>query len=129
MRMLMPLMVVTMVALNLHAADPEKAGIEGTYLANGADINGTKYTADVTIEKVNEAYRVTWKTPNGQQFVGVGLRENEKLSVAWAGSAPEGKIMLGVMVYTIQKSGKLEGKWTILSSGGKTSTETLSPKA
>lgn len=129
MRMLIPLMVVLMVTLNLHAADPEKAEIEGTYQAKGADISGTKYTADVTIEKVNDTYRVTWTYANNQQFIGAGIRHDDKLSVGWAGAAPEGKVMIGVMVYTIQKSGKLEGKWTILSSGGKTSTETLSPKA
>lgn len=111
----------------VYAADPLTAKVEGVYTAKGEDISGVKYTATVEIKEEGDAFRVTWKYANGVSFIGIGLRDGKKLSVSWAGAAGEGKVMVGVMVYEIQKDGTLEGKWTILGAKGKVKTETLAP--
>ena len=130
MRMFLPMVVLLMVSINSFAADPAKARIQGNYQAKGSYIDGRKYTAKVVITQEKETYLITWTYSDGQKYVGTGIRDNETLSVGWAGTTPDGKVvMVGVMVYTIQKSGRLEGKWTIIGSGGRTATETLSPIA
>lgn len=102
--------------------------IGGKYDADGVDISGKKYASRTTIEAEGDAYRVTWKMPDGTEFVGIGIRNGKTLSVSWAGQQPQG-VLLGVMVYEIKKDGSLEGKWTMLGAKGKISTETLTPIA
>lgn len=111
-----------------RAADPETVNVAGEYDGEGTDIKGQKYKVSVTIEEEGEAYRVTWKTPEGQTFVGVGLRNGKLLSVGWAGQQGQ-RIILGTTVYEIKKDGRLDGKWTMLGSKGIVRTETLLPSA
>ena len=107
-------------------ADPETSRITGEYEGDGVDIKGQKYRTRVTITTEGDAYRVAWKTPDGQEFVGVGVRDGRKLSVGWAGQAPKG-VLLGVMVYEAGKDRKLSGKWTMLGAKGVVRTEELTP--
>jgi hypothetical protein len=128
-RVLLPCLFLLMAlpVSTISAADPETAKIAGSYSASGEDISGAKYTARVEITTEGDSYRVNWKYTDGSEFIGIGLREGKTLSVSWAGQAGPGKIMVGVMVYTINKNGTMEGKWTILGAKGKVKTESLAP--
>ena len=111
-----------------RVADPETLDIVGDYAGNGSDINGAKYTVEVKIEKENDAYKVTWKMPDGQSYVGVGIRNGKLLSVSWATQLGT-KLTIGLTVYDIQKDGSLKGKWSMIGARGKVSVEVLSPSA
>lgn len=105
---------------------PEKVKIVGNYDAAGKDISGKDYTATVAITEEGDAYRVEWTMPDGGGFLGIGIRSGKTLSVSWAGQQQRG-VIVGIMVYEIQKGGTLEGKWTMLGSKGVVRTETLKP--
>ena len=116
------------VILNTSAAadPPPERGLAGTYVGSGTDIQGGEYQVTVTIEKEKDAYNLKWESPNGQNWIGVGIHTGDKLSVSWAGKTAKG-IMVGVMVYEIRKDGTLAGTWTILGAKGVVRTETLTP--
>ncbi len=109
-------------------ADPETAKITGEYDGDGTDIKGQKYKVQVKIEQEGDAYRVTWKTPDGQEFVGAGIRTGKLLSVGWAGQQGP-RVIVGMTVYEVKKDGSLDGKWTMLGAKGVVRTETLLPSA
>jgi hypothetical protein len=111
-----------------RAADPETVKIAGEYDGEGTDIKGEKYRVAVKIEEEGEAYRVTWKTRDGQEFVGVGIRTGKMLSVGWAGQQGQ-RVIIGTTVYEIQKDGTLAGKWTMLGAKGAVRAEKLFPSA
>ena len=109
-------------------ADPETAKIAGEYDGEGTDIKGQKYKVAVKVEEEGDAYRVTWKTPDGQEFVGVGIRTGRLLSVGWAGQQGP-RVIVGTTVYEVKKDGSLDGKWTMLGAKGVVRTEKLRPSA
>ncbi|HVK09017.1 MAG TPA: hypothetical protein VM597_09600 [Gemmataceae bacterium] len=111
-----------------RTADPETARITGEYDGDGTDIKGQKYKVQVKIEQEGDAYRVTWRTPDGQDFVGAGIRTGKILSVGWAGQQGP-RVIVGMTVYEIKKDGTLDGKWTMLGAKGVVRTETLLPSA
>ncbi len=112
----------------VKAADPETAKIAGEYAGEGTDIRGQKYKVAVTVEEEGNAYRVTWKTPEGQQFVGVGIRTGKLLSVGWAGQQGP-RVIVGTTVYEVKRDGSLDGKWTMLGAKGVVRSEKLAPSA
>jgi hypothetical protein len=112
----------------VKAADPETAKIAGEYAGEGTDIRGQKYKVTVTVEEEGDAYRVTWKTPEGQQFVGVGIRTGKMLSVGWAGQQGP-RVIIGTTVYEVKRDGSLDGKWTMLGAKGVVRSEKLAPLA
>jgi hypothetical protein len=109
-------------------ADPETVKIAGDYDGEGTDIKGQKYKVVVRIDPEGDAYRVTWKTPDRQEFVGVGIRTGKLLSVGWAGQQGP-RVTIGMTVYEIKKDGTLDGKWTMLGAKGVVRTEKLMPSA
>jgi hypothetical protein len=109
-------------------ADPETSPITGDYEGDGTDIKGQKYRVSVVIEEEKDAFKVTWKTPDGQSFIGVGIRSGKMLSVSWAGQQGT-KIVVGLTVYEVKKDGSLSGKWTMIGAKGVVRTETLTPSA
>lgn len=109
-------------------ADPETAKITGEYDGDGTDIKGQKYKVQVKIEQEGDTYRVTWKTPDGQEFVGAGIRTGKLLSVGWAGQQGP-RVIVGMTVYEVKKDGSLDGKWTMLGAKGVVRTEKLLPAA
>ena len=119
---------IAVVILNTAAAadPPPDDRLPGTYVGTGTDVQGGDYRVTVKIEKEKDAYNVKWASPTGQTWVGVGVRTGDRLSVGWAGKTAKG-VMVGVMVYEVQKDGTLAGTWTILGAKGVVRTETLTP--
>jgi hypothetical protein len=109
-------------------ADPEKADITGEYAGAGTDINGAKYTVTVKIEEDGDTFKVTWKMPDGQSYIGVGIRNGKLLSVSWATQAGT-RLTVGVTVYEVQKNATLKGRWSMIGAKGKVSEELLTPSA
>lgn len=109
------------------AADKvKKPDIEGTYSCVGDNGGGKKYKGTVEIAASGDAYEVTW-TIGKDTHIGVGIWENDRLSVSWA-TAVNGKVSMGVVVYKRDKDGTLTGKWTEYPGGGKLLDETLTPE-
>ena len=92
------------------------------------DIKGQKYRVAVVIEEEKDTFKFTWKTPDGQTFIGVGIRTGRSVAVSWAGQQGM-KIIVGLTVYEVKKDGSMEGKWTMLGAKGVVRTETLTPSA
>jgi hypothetical protein len=108
--------------------DPEKRNITGEYAGAGTDINGAKYSVNVKIEEDEDTYKVTWKMPDGQSYIGVGIRTGKLLSVSWA-TQQGTRLTIGVTVYEIQKDASLKGRWSMIGAKGKVKEEILTPSA
>lgn len=108
-------------------ADPVR--LAGEYDGAGTDVHGRPYQVQVHIRPEGDAYRVWWTGPDGQEFVGVGLRDGRRLAVSWAGKATEGRVYVGLTVYHVRPDGSLEGRWTMFGAKGIVRTETLRPAA
>lgn len=119
------------VAVCLVAVAPliEPVRLAGEYDGTGTDGRGRKYVVQVKIRPEGATYRVWWTSPGGQEFVGVGLRTGRQLAVSWAGKAADGKVFVGLTVYTVRRDGTLVGRWTVLGANGQIQTETLRPAA
>jgi hypothetical protein len=131
MRSLKPSLFAILTALSLlpttaFAADKEKKpALEGVYHCSGDNGDGTKYKGTVGITESGDTYAVEWVI-NESAFVGVGIWENERLSVSWA-TVVNGKVRMGVVVYKREKDGSLSGRWAQYPGGGKVLEETLTP--
>jgi hypothetical protein len=102
------------------AAEKDK-DYSGKYLAEGVGNAGRKYKAMVEIIREGDVYQVIWVLGPREFYMGVGLVEDERLSVGWStGGTP------GVVVYKSEGE-QLVGRWTAPGSGGKTFKETLTP--
>lgn len=88
--------------------------IAGNYHVTGKNPDGTSYYGEANIKREDGRYEIMWMIGNNQRFYGAGLASGGTLTVKWDG---------GIVIYDIQKDGKLEGHW----ADGKAS-ETLIPK-
>lgn len=105
---------------------PAQACQEGSFSAKGwnAGVNPSgppSYQGDVTIKKVGELYRLTWKVPN--EFVGVGRCDpsSQTLTVSYA-NLKEG--WFGIVWYDKD----LKGKWAVSGEQPVVATENLTKK-
>ena len=110
----------------------EEIDISGEYFCRGSNPGGGSYSGKVAITKTDQTYKIQWKIGTGQGHVGIGIREDNVLSVCFVGSGgAEGIAMVGVVSYKIQKDKdgpRLVGRWAAFG-GQKTQTETLSRSA
>jgi len=121
------LLVVGLILLCLESqatpADEVPPDLAGKYRCEGQDLNGEKYTGEVTITKNGETYELEWNVTYEQagqmKYAGVGLLTDNILSASW-----EGHPRAAVMAYKVGKNGGLSGRWTILGNR-KTTTEQL----
>ena len=83
--------------------------IEGDYtITEGKSTAGSSYSGGVVITKTGNTYLVKWMiAKTGEQYSGVGMLENDVLSVGWSsGGVP------GVVTYKVEGN-KLAGKWAM----------------
>jgi hypothetical protein len=85
-----------------------------------AQYGGSIITSVATVERLGDAYRATYRDGGGVQFVGVGLRDGDRLSVRWAA-----RDQAGIGVHRIERGPKLVGQFTPLGGGGVIGQETL----
>jgi hypothetical protein len=98
------------------AAEPD---ITGKYNCEGTNPDGKTYKGTVQIVKKGDAYYLKWAIGAGDNYAGVGILEGNVLAVSYYGG------ISGVVVYRVEKGGKLVGKWSIADGKGKVYTETL----
>ncbi|MES2273594.1 MAG: hypothetical protein V4487_05345 [Chlamydiota bacterium] len=85
----------------------------GTYQLSGGNTkwNGGAYQGEVVIQPQGENYSVVWFIGSSQAQIGVGILENDILSVAFQDLS---NATVGVVSFRIVADGELEGKWTSL---------------
>jgi hypothetical protein len=118
-----------LLAVYQRAKQPQTEGpdLSGVYDCEGMQFDGKKYKAKVEIERLGDAYSVTWAHGLGRAHLGIGIRKGNLLSVCFAARTQEG-VMTGIAVYEIDKDAKLHGDWTELGGVGIVQTETLTPQ-
>jgi uncharacterized protein (TIGR03067 family) len=108
-----------------RAPGADDLDITGTYDAVSVELDGSRHQAEVVIERRGDAYQVAYKKGNAVAYLGIGIRRRNTFSVCWANPG-----QVGIVVYEIQKDGKLVGQYTQLGGPGLLSQETLTrPKA
>ena len=96
---------------------PAAPRLEGNYLVDGTNPNGSKYKGSVVIKRNGDSYLVTWTIAN-QVFNGNGALAGNTLTVNWKSAANSS----GTVAYGLSANGVLKGSW----AGGKGS-EILTP--
>jgi hypothetical protein len=107
-------------------ARPAAAGqvdILGAYESQKVAEDGSTFTTQVTIERRGNAYQLTYRSGPAVIFVGIGLREGDRLSMSWSSQE-----LVGISVYQIEKGPKLVGRFTQLGGIGFVGRETLTRK-
>jgi hypothetical protein len=102
----------------------EPVDITGYYTCRGREGNGAQYTGVAVVTKAKEVYIVQWTIGIGSNFVGVGIRQGDKLAVSWAQAGEKG-LVRGINLYRIEKGPTLNGRWATLPGDGTLKTETL----
>jgi hypothetical protein len=108
---------------------PVVPDLEGMYVANGMNPDGTEYRGFVQIVKHGESFVVSWMFPaaSGEVIVfepasiGIGIVNSGMLAVSYYSAR-----LSGVVLYRIEEDGKrLAGYWTVAGEAGIVQTETL----
>jgi hypothetical protein len=101
--------------------------LDGWYIAEGSDIDGTPYRALVELRREAQTYRVTMflsqqsdATEPELAAIGVGLQSNGMLAVNYY--TPD---HARLAMYRIEGRGRLIGQWIFVGGDGTAHTETL----
>lgn len=97
----------------------QQGDFEGIYRCEGVGANGETYAGLVEIARIDDTYRVTWMIPPHRVYVGIAILQGDVLAVSFAGGT------LGVVLYTMQKDGRVLGSWSTAQAEGHVFTETL----
>jgi hypothetical protein len=98
---------------------PPAAEITGYYSVKGTEDVDKHYTGMACVTKVGNVYVVNWLCGHGANFVGIGIRDGNSLSVSWS----LGNVK-GINVYKIEPN-RLVGKCAIMPGNGEYRPETL----
>jgi hypothetical protein len=104
----------------IMAAD--EPDIVANYNCVGDTGGGKQYKGEVEITKEGDVYNLKW-TIASKTHLGIGIRQDDKLSVSWISEG-----IGGIVVYKIEKGGKLSGKWSQFGTKGTVLDETLTKK-
>jgi hypothetical protein len=89
----------------------------GTYEASGGSSYGSGvYYGEVVIAPQGDNYSVIWRTGAGQTQVGIGILQDDVLSIGFTDL--NNSRFWGVASYRVRPFGELEGRWT--ASDGQT---------
>jgi uncharacterized protein (TIGR03067 family) len=94
--------------------------LSGAYRSESTELDGSKHVADVTIERMGDAYLVTYKKGEATVFMGVGIRKGDVFCMSWISAG-----QIGVTLYSIEKNHRLIGDYTRLGGPGILSREVL----
>jgi hypothetical protein len=109
-----------------QAAEP---ALDGTYIAQGFNPDGSEYRGVVKITPRGEGFLIAWFFPHlaGEEIVlvfksgGVALRSGGTLAVSYYGQDAT-----GIALYEIENGGqRLVGRWASANGEGAVQTETL----
>ena len=101
-----------------QAATPKPGDPSGIYLCEGTNPDGHHYRGIVQIAAVEDTFLVRWTLADDVEVTGVGILQNNMLSVSYFGGTP------AVVVYKVDAD-KLVGEWTMGGAEGRTYAETL----
>lgn len=119
MKRLLALCLVAVVLVAARATLAEQGDFAGLYRCEGVGVNGEGYQGVVEIAKNGDTYRVTWMIPPHRVYVGIGVVQGDVLAVSFAGGT------LGVVLYRMEKDGRVIGNWATADAEGYVFTETL----
>lgn len=108
-----------MVAKRIRVKD-EQPDLAGAYRSVSTEIDGSKHVAEAEIERMGDAYLVTYKRGAGLAYVGIGLRKGNVFCLSWISQG-----QAGVTLYTIESGHRLIGHYTQLGGPGIVSEEVL----
>jgi hypothetical protein len=101
--------------------------LDGWYIAEGSDIDGTRYRALVALRQDAESYRVTMFVSQPSEAtepelaaIGVGLQYGGMLAVSYY--TPD---HARLAMYRIEGQGRLIGQWILVGGDGSAHAETL----
>jgi hypothetical protein len=99
---------------------PPRLAIEGDYVGEGVEPDGTPYECTVQVDLAKQVFNVLRQVDDAVPHDGVGLRRGDILIVGFR----DDKLRYGLLVYTINDDGSLAG--VLAYDGGTTTgTETL----
>jgi hypothetical protein len=99
---------------------PDEPDLSGSYKSESIEIDGSKHIAEAVIERMGDAYLVTYKKGLGVAFIGVGIRKGEVFCMSWINQG-----QAGITMYQIEKNHRLIGQYTRIGGPGILSRETL----
>ena len=97
--------------------------VEGTYVGSGTDPLGSSYTCEVDVTPFGAVFDVIWRVEGRTPYAGLGILSDYTFVVGYR----DDREVYGVVAYTIQPDGSLEGISADQDST-KTGTETLREK-
>jgi hypothetical protein len=106
-------------------ASKDVGDITGYYTCRGQDGKGGGYTGVAVISKQREVYVVQWTIGVASSFIGLGIREGNRLAVSWAMPGDKLGVVRGINLYRIEPGPRLVGQWATLPGNGTINTETL----
>lgn len=89
--------------------------LDGAYVVNGVRPDGSKYTGTLSVVSLgadpydNETYSLTW-TIDQKQIIGLGIYHDDLLSAAYGSQG------CGLVSYTLDEDGELDGTWGDVAS-------------
>jgi uncharacterized protein (TIGR03067 family) len=101
-------------------AKGEDEDLAGDYKSETLNGDGSKIVSDAIIDRVGDAYLVTYKKGQAVVFVGIGLRKGDVFCLSWINQG-----QIGVSLYQIEKGPKMVGYFTQLGGPGLLGQETL----
>ena len=98
----------------------DQPDLTGTYRSVTTEIDGSRHAAEVEVERMGDAYQVTYKRGPAVAYLGVGLRKGNVFCMSWISQG-----QVGVTLYTIEPGPRLVGSYTQLGGPGILSEEVL----
>jgi hypothetical protein len=115
---------LVLLASGVATAEPAPpSDLAGTYACEGANPDGSAYTAVVQIVKLADTYLVRWVQEDGDDVVGIGIHRDGVLAVSYFGGTPV------IVVYSVGADGTLGGTWTMGGREGSVFEEILTKLA
>jgi uncharacterized protein (TIGR03067 family) len=99
---------------------PDQADLAGVYRSESTEIDGSKHVSEAVIERMGDAYLVTYKKNEAIAFLGVGIRKGDIFCMSWISQG-----QAGITLYQIEKGHRLVGQYTRLGGPGVLSQEIL----
>ena len=104
---ILPILLLSINAAVLQSHDAPPANLGGRYNVVGTNPGGSEYRGTLTVTPRGGVYQFRWDA--GAQYEGVGVRNGKMIAVAFAnGNDGSG---CGVVDYSVEPDGTLQGKW------------------
>lgn len=94
--------------------------LTGSYRSVSVEIDGSKHVALTNIERMGNAYLVTYRKGPAVSYIGIGLRKGNVFCMSWLSGG-----QIGVTLYEIESESRLVGQYTQLGGPGFISQEVL----